>query len=90
MRILLSIVALLTLASCQSFGQERIVYVAPRVDCAAMDPPRVPLPTIPTTNSIPAWQRYGFGWQEVALEAMNQRVDTARCLLTLKQQGVIK
>jgi len=90
MRILLSVLACLTLASCASFGKERIVYVSPQVDCAALDSPRAYLPTIPTVDSIPAWQLYAFGWQAVAEDVLNQRVDTANCLLTLKRQGVIK
>jgi hypothetical protein len=90
MRILLSVLALLTLASCQSFGKERIVLAVPSVDCAATDGPRAPLPTIPTVESIPAWQLYGFGWQAVAEDVLNQRVETARCLQVLKAQGVIK
>ena len=90
MRILLSAIVLLTLASCQSFGKERIVYVAPRIDCAATDGPRAPVPSLPTTESIPAWQLYAFGWQAVAEDVLMQRVETARCLYTLKQQGVIQ
>lgn len=90
MRILLCSLALLTLASCASFGQERVVFVPPRIDCAATDSPRAPLPTIPTADSIPAWQLYAFGWQAVAEDVLNQRVDTARCLQSLKAKGVIK
>lgn len=90
MRILLCSLALLTLASCQSFGKERVVFVPPRIDCAATDGPRAPLPELPTTESIPAWQLYAFGWQSVAEDVLNQRVDTATCLAQLRQQGVIK
>lgn len=90
MRILLCSLALLTLASCKSFGTEKIVFVPPRVDCAVNDVPRVAPPGLPAVQTIPAWQLYAFGWQAVAEDVLNQRVDTANCLLTLKRQGVIK
>lgn len=90
MRILLCSLALLTLASCKSFGPERVVFVPPRVDCAANDVPRVAPPDFPTAQTIPAWQLYAFGWQAVAEDVLNQRVETAGCLAQLRQQGVIK
>lgn len=90
MRILLCSLALLTLASCQSFGKERFVSIPVRIDCAANDVPRVAPPDFPAVQTIPAWQLYAFGWQAVAEDVLNQRVDTATCLAQLRQQGVIK
>lgn len=90
MRILLCLPVLLTLASCASLRTERVVFVAPRIDCAVTDGPRAPLPSLPTAESIPAWQLYAFGWEAVAEDLMNQRVDTANCVAQLRKQGVVK
>lgn len=90
MRILLAALALATLASCASLRTEKVVFVPPRIDCAVTDGPRAPLPSLPTVESIPAWQLYGFGWQAVAEDLMNQRVDTANCIEQLRQQGIVK
>jgi len=90
MRILLLIVVFPILASCQSFGKERIVYAPVRIDCAATEAPRAPIPDVPQAETIPAWQLYAFGWQAYAEDVLMQRVETARCLHTLRRQGVIR
>lgn len=90
MRILLSAIALLTCASCASFGKERIVFVPVRLDCAVTDSPRARPPILPTIESVPAWQLYAFGWQAVAEDILNQRVDTANCIEQMRQQGLVK
>ena len=82
----------LILCSCKSFGQERIVFVPPEVTCGAYEMPKVQAPTEPEIGEKdPAmWQLYAYGWQQLAEHIFGQRLETARCLHTLKQQGVIK
>lgn len=82
----------LTLTSCASLRQERIVFVPPPVNCGAYEVPKVQAPRHPPlTEKDPAvWQLFAYGWQQVAESILGQRLETARCLHTLKQQGVIK
>jgi hypothetical protein len=82
----------LTLTSCASLRQERIVFVPPSVDCGAYEVPKVQPPTDPAVGEKdPAvWQLFAYGWQQVADHILDQRLETAQCLHQLKQQGVIK
>jgi hypothetical protein len=91
-RLCLLCVLVLTLTSCASLGKERIVFVPPPVDCAAFEAPTVSAPTEPAPGEKdPAhWQLFAYGWQAVAEHLLGQRLETARCLHQLKQQGVIK
>ena len=91
MRILLAMVALLTLASCASLRKVETVFLPPKVDCAALDGPKVAPPNDPVPlNSLPAWQLHAWGWQAYAEGILTQRVETARCLTVLREAGIIK
>jgi hypothetical protein len=91
-RLFLLPVLALTLTSCASLRQERIVFVPPSVDCGAYEAPKVQPPTDPAVGEKdPAvWQLFAYGWQQVADHILDQRLETAQCLHQLKQQGVIK
>jgi hypothetical protein len=39
---------------------------------------------------VPAWQLYAWGWQAVAEDVLNQRVETAVCIEGLRRQGLVK
>jgi hypothetical protein len=52
--------------------------------------PHAPAPSLPTVQSIPAWQLYAFSWQAVAEDVLNQRVETATCLAKLRKEGIVK
>lgn len=82
----------LILSSCKSFGQERIVFVPPAVNCGAYELPKVQEPRAPELGEKDpaAWQLYAYGWQAVAEHIFGQRLETAKCLHTLKQQGLVK
>lgn len=88
---LLSVLAL-TLASCASFGRAPAAYQPPRIDCEALAVPRVKQPAPPalTDKSLTLWQLYAWGWQAYAEDVLSQRVETAICLNTLKEQGAIR
>lgn len=82
----------LTLTSCASWRKAEIVYVPPRIDCAAFDPPQIAAPEEPSPaekHPVP-WQLYAWNWQAYAEHVLTQRVETAACLHRLKQQGVIR
>lgn len=91
-RLCLLCVLILTLTSCASLRKDRIVFVPPPIDCAAYEMPKVQPPNEPRPGEKdPAiWQFYAYGWQAVAEGVFAQRLETARCLHALKQQGVIK
>ena len=63
----------------------------PPVNCGAYEAPKVQAPSEPAlTEKDPAvWQLFAYGWQQVAESILGQRLETARCLHTLKQQGVV-
>lgn len=68
------------------------VFVPPRIDCAATDAPRAKVPVEPDLNekALPLWQLFAFQWQEFAHDVLSQRVETAACLQSLRDKGVIK
>ena len=82
----------LILSSCASLGKERVVFVPPEVNCGAYEIPKVQPPADPELGEkdVAVWQLWGIGWQAVAEHILGQRIETARCLQQLKQQGVIK
>lgn len=83
------ILILCCLPSCKTVEP---VFVPPPINCGAYELPKVKLPTEPRPGEKdPAmWQLWGIGWQAVADHVLGQRLETARCLHQLKQQGVIK
>lgn len=80
------------LVSCASLRQPQVVFVPPRIDCAAYDPPQAQAPSEPalTAKDVAVWQLYAWKWQAYAEHVLGQRVETAVCLKRLTQQGVIK
>ena len=91
MRVMLAILALALLTSCASLRKERVVYVAPQIDCAVSDVPRAKIPTLPSLNEgKAAWQLYAYGWQAYAEDVLMQRVETADCLEQMRQKGLVK
>lgn len=52
----------------------------------------MPTPGIPTIaeRDVVVWQLAVFQWQLFAESVLGQRLETARCLAVLKQQGVIR
>ncbi|NLA68306.1 MAG: hypothetical protein GX856_08720 [Gammaproteobacteria bacterium] len=91
-RLFLMLALCLILTSCASLGKAEIVFVPPKVDCAAYDAPQVDAPVPPMANDrqIAVWQLHAWKWQAYAEHVLTQRVETAGCLQRLKQQGVIK
>lgn len=85
-------VLILILSSLPSCRTVEPVFVAPKIDCAAYDPPKVQAPADPSPGEKdPAiWQLFSYRWQAVAEHILEQRVETAACLVQLKRQGVIK
>lgn len=82
----------LTLTSCASWRKAEIVYVPPRIDCAAFDPPQIAPPEEPSpAEKQPAvWMLFAWHWQAYAAHVLNQRIETADCLGQLRERGVIK
>lgn len=82
----------LILSSCASLRKPEVVFVPPKVDCAAYDLPKVQAPDDPVIGAkdVAVWQLFAWKWQAYAEHVLTQRFETARCLHTLKQQGVIK
>lgn len=82
----------LILTSCASLRKAEVVYLPPRIDCAAFEAPKVRPPSEPgmTERALPVWQLYAWAWQAYAEHVLTQRVETALCLQKLKQQEVIK
>lgn len=91
-RLFLLCVLLPMLASCASLGKERVVFVPPEVNCGAYEVPKVNPPDElpPGEKDVARWQLWGIGWQAVAEHILGQRIETARCLQQLKQQGIVK
>lgn len=91
-RLFLLCVLTLILSSCASLPREQVVFVPPEVNCGAYELPKVPLPTDPAIGEKdPAvWQLFAYQWQAMAEHIFGQRLETAKCLHTLKQQGIIK
>ena len=91
-RLFLLCVLTLTLTSCASLGRERVVFVPPEVNCGAYEVPKVNPPGDPplTAKDPAVWQLWGIGWQAVAEHILGQRIETARCLQSLKAKGIIK
>ena len=83
------ILILCSLSSCKTVEP---VFIAPKVDCAAFEPPKVQPPSDPSpSEKDPAiWQLFAYAWQSVAGHIMEQRIETAKCLRQLKQQGIVK
>ncbi len=88
---LLSALALI-LTSCASLKPQAVVYVPPRIDCAAYDAPQVRTPADPDPQSrdVAVWQINAYGWQAYAEHVLGQRIATAQCLQKLSSEGVIK
>ena len=91
-RLFLPCVLILTLCSCASLPKEQVVFVPPEVNCGAYELPKIPLPTEPEIGEkdVGVWQLYAYAWQAMAEHIFGQRLETAKCLHTLKQQGIIK
>ena len=91
-RLLLLCVLLPILTSCASLGRERIVFVPPEVNCGAYELPKVQPPADPALGEkdVAVWQLYAYGWQAVAEHVFGQRLETAMCLHTLKERGLVK
>lgn len=68
------------------------VFVPPKIDCAAYEPPKVETPAEPKLGEKDpfVWQLYAYAWQGIAEHVLGQRVETASCLKKLEWQGVIK
>lgn len=91
MRKLLAILALVTLTSCASLRKPQIVFAAPKLDCAIFDAPTSDIPESPALSAgVPAWQLFAWSWQAYAEGLLGQRVDSARCVAKLRQEGIVK
>jgi len=91
-RLFLPCALALILTSCASLKPQAVVYVPPRIDCAAYDPPQVrpPLDPDPQSRDVAVWQVFAYGWQAYAEHVLGQRVATAQCMNKLRNEGVIK
>jgi hypothetical protein len=91
-RLFLSCALVLTLASCASLKAPPSAYMPPKIDCAALDVPRLPSPIEPGLDekAVVLWQLYAWGWQAYVEDVLTQRVETAQCLQTLREQRVIR
>ena len=91
-RLCLLYALVLILASCASLKAPPSAYMPPKIDCAALDVPRVTSPVEPGLDekSVTLWQLYAWGWQAYAEDVLMQRVETAHCLQALREQRVIR
>lgn len=88
-RLCVPVLMLGLLASCRTVPAESL---PPRIDCAAYDAPRVKAPVEPSLaeKALPIWQLYAWAWQAYAEDVLNQRLETAVCLETMKRAKVIR
>lgn len=91
-RLLLLCVLSLTLASCATLRKPQLVFVPPKVDCGAFEPPKVDTPHDPRPGEkdVALWQFNAIGWQAFAEAVLGQRVETAQCMAALREAGIIK
>lgn len=91
-RLFLMIALALMLTSCASLRKDRLVFAPPTVDCAAFDPPKVAVPNDLSLGEkdVAAWQLNAWSWQALAEHLYGQRVETAVCLVKMRENGAIK
>lgn len=91
-RLFLLCVLLLMLPSCASLRKPEIVFAAPKLDCGIFEVPKVNPPTDPALyDKDPAvWQLWGLSWQAVAGHILEQRLETAKCVAKLREEGIVK
>lgn len=91
-RLFLLCVLSLTLCSCATLRKPQVVFVPPKVDCGAFEPPKVDTPREPRPGEkdVALWQFNAIGWAAFAEAVLGQRVETAQCMAALREAGVIK
>ena len=91
-RLFLLCVLALPLSSCASLRKPEVVFVPPKLDCGIFEVPKVNPPTDPALyDKDPAvWQLWGLSWQAVAEHIHGQRLETARCVAKLREEGIVK
>lgn len=82
----------LTLTSCASLRQPKVVFVPPKVECGVFESPKVSAPKLPgpSERDVAVWQMWGLGWQALAEHVFAQRVETAQCVAKLREVGIVK